>query len=55
VTTPEEMPVTETIELIDRLDVEAHVDLAAVVVNQLLPSCSPAERSPVRSVCAVRR
>jgi anion-transporting ArsA/GET3 family ATPase len=37
VTTPEEMPVTETIELIERLDVEAHVDLAAVVVNQLLP------------------
>ena len=37
VTTPEEMPVNETIELIDRLDVEAHVDLAAVVVNQVLP------------------
>jgi anion-transporting ArsA/GET3 family ATPase len=37
VTTPEEMPVNETIELIERLDLEAHVDLAAVVVNQLLP------------------
>lgn len=37
VTTPEEMPVVETIELIDRLDEEAHVNVAAVVINQVLP------------------
>lgn len=37
VTTSEEMPVTETIELVDRLDEEAHVAVAAVIVNQVLP------------------
>ncbi len=37
VTTPEEMPVAETIELVGRLGAETHVALAAVVVNQVLP------------------
>jgi anion-transporting ArsA/GET3 family ATPase len=37
VTTPEEMPVAETIELVERLDAETQVDLAAVVVNHVLP------------------
>ena len=37
VTTPEEMPVTETIELAGRLRDETNVDLAAVVVNRVLP------------------
>lgn len=37
VSAPEEMPVAETIELADRLDTETHVDLAAVVVNRVLP------------------
>jgi len=37
VATPEEMPVTETIELIGRLGQETTVDLAAVVVNKVLP------------------
>jgi anion-transporting ArsA/GET3 family ATPase len=37
VTTPEEMPVTETIELVDRLDTDTEVHLAAVVVNNVLP------------------
>jgi anion-transporting ArsA/GET3 family ATPase len=37
VTTPEEMPVTETIDLAGRLDEETGVDLAAVVVNRVLP------------------
>jgi hypothetical protein len=37
VTTAEEMPVTETIELAGRLDDETGVDLAAVVVNRVLP------------------
>ena len=37
VTTPEEMPVVETIELAGRLRDETNVDLAAVVVNRVLP------------------
>ncbi len=37
VAVPEEMPVTETIELTQRLEAETDVDLAAVVVNRVLP------------------
>ncbi len=37
VTTPEEMPVNETIELASRVEDETGVDLAAVVVNRVLP------------------
>lgn len=37
VATPEEMPVTETIELAERLRTETRVDLAAVVANRVLP------------------
>jgi anion-transporting ArsA/GET3 family ATPase len=37
VTTPEEMPVNETMELAGRLSTETTVDLAAVVVNRVLP------------------
>ncbi len=37
VTTPEEMPVSETIELAGRLEAETRVDLAGVVVNRVLP------------------
>jgi anion-transporting ArsA/GET3 family ATPase len=37
VATPEEMPVTETLELVDRLEAETEVPLAAVVVNKVLP------------------
>ena len=37
VATPEEMPVTETLELAARLRDETVVDLAAVVVNRVLP------------------
>jgi anion-transporting ArsA/GET3 family ATPase len=37
VSAPEEMPVTETIELVGRLDAETDVDVAAVVVNRVLP------------------
>lgn len=36
VASPEEMPVTESLELIDRLE-ETNVDVAAVVVNRVLP------------------
>jgi anion-transporting ArsA/GET3 family ATPase len=38
VTTPEEMPVTETIELLDRLAEETDVAPATVVVNRVLPA-----------------
>lgn len=37
VSAPEEMPTTETIELVGRLENETHVDLAAIVVNRVLP------------------
>jgi anion-transporting ArsA/GET3 family ATPase len=37
VTTPEEMPVNETIELEGRLQAETNVDLAAVIINRVLP------------------
>lgn len=37
VATPEEMPVNETIELAARVRAETNVDLAAVVVNRVLP------------------
>ncbi len=37
VATPEEMPVTETIELRDRVAAETTVELAAIVVNRVLP------------------
>ena len=37
VTSPEEMPVAETIELAGRLRETAQVDLSAVVVNRVLP------------------
>jgi anion-transporting ArsA/GET3 family ATPase len=37
VTTPEEMPVSETLELMDRLDSETDIDVAAVVANRVLP------------------
>lgn len=37
VAAPEEMPVAETIELAARLDTETDVDLAAIVVNRVLP------------------
>ncbi len=37
VTTPEEMPVNETLELSKRVDTETTVDLVGVVVNRVLP------------------
>jgi anion-transporting ArsA/GET3 family ATPase len=37
VAAPEEMPVTETIELAGRIAAETPVDLAAVIVNKVLP------------------
>jgi len=37
VTTPEEMPVNETIELVARMKAETQVHVAAIVVNRVLP------------------
>jgi anion-transporting ArsA/GET3 family ATPase len=37
VASPEEMPVTESLELIDRLHEETDVDVASLVVNRVLP------------------
>jgi anion-transporting ArsA/GET3 family ATPase len=37
VTVAEEMPVTETLELIERLQSETDIDVASVVVNRVLP------------------
>ena len=36
-TTPEEMPVTESLELVERLRGETDIDVASVVVNRVLP------------------
>jgi anion-transporting ArsA/GET3 family ATPase len=38
VTTPEEMPVTETVELLERVEHETGVAVAAVIANRVLPS-----------------
>jgi anion-transporting ArsA/GET3 family ATPase len=38
VTTPEEMPVTETLELVERVHNETGVDIASVVANRVLPA-----------------
>ncbi|MFZ4719453.1 MAG: ArsA family ATPase [Ilumatobacteraceae bacterium] len=37
VSTPEEMPITETLELVDKVRSTTEVDVAAVVVNRMLP------------------
>jgi anion-transporting ArsA/GET3 family ATPase len=37
VTTPEEMPVTESIELVDKVRSTTQVDVAAVIANRVLP------------------
>ena len=37
VSTPEEMPVNETIELVRRVESETRIDVAAIVVNRVLP------------------
>src|SRR6185436_13399879 len=37
VTTPEEMPVAETIELVDKLRTDVAVPLGTIVVNRVLP------------------
>jgi anion-transporting ArsA/GET3 family ATPase len=52
VATPEEMPVTETVELADRLRDGTVVDLAAVVVNRVLPELfTHGEERIFRALC----
>ena len=47
VSAPEEMPVAETIELAGRLGAETSVDLAAVVVNRVLPELFTEREEPL--------
>jgi anion-transporting ArsA/GET3 family ATPase len=47
VTTPEEMPVSETLELLERLDRETAVAPSAVVANRVLPALFDRRQSEV--------
>jgi anion-transporting ArsA/GET3 family ATPase len=47
VTTPEEMPVVETVELLDRLAAETRVAPAAIVANRVLPALFDRRESEV--------
>jgi anion-transporting ArsA/GET3 family ATPase len=47
VTTPEEMPISETIDLLARLDHETNVSPSAVVANRVLPSLFDRQESEV--------
>ena len=47
VTTPEEMPVVETIELLDRFATETGVSTAAIVANRVLPALFDRRESDV--------
>ena len=52
VTTPEEMPVTETVELVDRIRARTNVDVAAVVVNRMLsPWFEATDESTFDALC----
>ena len=55
VTTPEEMPVTETVELLERLDRETGVAPTAVVANRVLPALFDRRQSEVVDRLAERR
>ncbi len=53
VTTPEEMPVVETVELLERLRGRVRVDVAAVVVNRVLPEpLARADLAEFETLCA---
>lgn len=47
VTTPEEMPVVETVELVGRVRAETEVDVAAVIANRVLPAMFSAREHDV--------
>lgn len=52
VTTPEEMPVNESAELIGRLTTQTGVDIAAVVANRVLPELfDPREEAVFDALC----
>ncbi len=52
VTTPEEMPVIETIELVDKVRSTTAVDVAAVVANRVLPRWfDPADEAVFDALC----
>ena len=56
VTTPEELPVNETLELVDRLGATVPVRTAAVVVNRVLPELFTHDEEAVfAGVCAPGR
>jgi anion-transporting ArsA/GET3 family ATPase len=54
VTTPEEMPVVETIELAARLQADTTVSLSAVVVNRALPELFTRAEAGVYEALAAR-
>ncbi len=54
VAAPEEMPVNETLELVERLANETVVDLAAVVVNRVLPELFTRSEEVVFDALAAR-
>ena len=47
VTTPEEMPVVETIELLDRFAADTQIEPAAIVANRVLPALFDRKESAV--------
>jgi anion-transporting ArsA/GET3 family ATPase len=55
VTTPEEMPVTETLELVARVRAETGVDIAATIANRVLPALfSEREADVFERVCSAK-
>jgi anion-transporting ArsA/GET3 family ATPase len=54
VATPEEMPVTETVELAGRLDTDTTVGLAGIVVNRVLPELFGTREEQVFEALAAR-
>jgi anion-transporting ArsA/GET3 family ATPase len=47
VTAPEEMPVSETLELVERLGDETDIEVASVVVNRVLPELFARSDEPI--------
>ncbi|MFK8026189.1 MAG: ArsA family ATPase [Ilumatobacter sp.] len=52
VTTPEEMPVTESIELLERLEADTGTHAAAVIANRVLPSMFSRAEQPLAAAIA---
>jgi anion-transporting ArsA/GET3 family ATPase len=47
VTTPEEMPVSETLDLLDRLESDAGITASTVIANRVLPALFDRRQAPV--------